>query len=151
MNKLTIVALAVLAFAGCKKSSSAPPANIVGKWYLNSTTTTYYTNNTLTGTVNSEYIAHTYYATFNADGTGVAYNSVSNVPAIAPFNFTYTKSGNTITLNFPQQVINGVTYSPLLVQGTIQTLADNNLTLLFTPPLIGNIGASEKQTQYFEK
>jgi len=104
MNKILLVALAAIAlFMGCqKKSTPSPSASIVGKWYITTDTTRQYTNNVLTDQ-DPESFDHTDYVQFNSDGSGVQLSGDESG------NFTYSVKGNSVTLNYPKQVVDNTT------------------------------------------
>lgn len=125
MKKILLISFAAMLWFSCsKKNGSSPTSAIVGKWYLSADSTAEYSNATLldheTLTFN-----HTDYSLFNANGSG---SSVSiNGNTVTTVNFTYKVSGTALTLNYPQQIIEGDTLYAHTSAATITVLNSSKL------------------------
>lgn len=146
MNKLLLIVAAGILLVSCsKKNTPAPSIAFVGKWYAKADTIREFQDNVLTETdfTTSD---HTDYIQFNSDKTGI---TVTNGVLSA---FTYTYSGNTITVIIPYKNIVG-TNAPLTETIIIKGLTTGNLTLASTVTVDLGTGVllRETENESFEK
>ena len=130
MKKLILLIAVAAGFMGCSKGTYKPVATtaslITGQWYYTLDSTQTYSNGTPQQLSVKQY-AHTDYVTFNTSNTGTAYVSSSG----SKYSFTYTLSGNNITLNYPSQTILGTTTPAYSQNAVIKELNANTLELYF--------------------
>lgn len=121
MNKFLLVAIAAILLLGCSKKNNPAPITITGKWIAKADTIREYQDGVLTET---DYVKAngTDYIQFNKDQTGTT--TVNGVVS----SFTYTTSGNTMTINIPQTLA-GVAQPPLVETVKINILTANSLLL----------------------
>ena len=151
MKKIILLVAVVAVLIGCSKSTYKPVATtsslITGQWYYTLDSMQTYSNGTPQELSVKQY-AHTDYVTFNADNTGTAYISSSG----SKVSFTYTLSGNNITLNYPSQTVLGTTTAAYSQGAVIKQLNANTLELYFDNSTV-NSGITIKVTEasYFSK
>lgn len=104
MKKILLVALVAVVWFSCKKSSSSNAnSNLLGKWYIAGDSTADYTNGTLVDHSSEVITDRSTYFLFNNNGSGSVVTTSNN--ETSSLNYTYKVSDNTLTFNFPQQVV----------------------------------------------
>lgn len=133
MNKLYILIIAIALFAGCSKKNDTAPAatSIVGKWDITADTDRVYLDGTLNQTtiLNESYSP---YVQFNQDGSGVLMDDATG----ATIKFTYTVSDQTITFNYPAQIISGVQVAAFTRTATFNQYASGKMEIIFNTTVI---------------
>jgi hypothetical protein len=144
MKKYFLTAGALLLLCSCQhyfNGAATPTPAFNGKWTFEKDTITV-TNGT---TIVHQYINNIGAGSILQFGTGQAYGTVTgveygNVNYVATpdtsLNFTYTTSGNGLTITYPPQIVDGVTrseetFSYTIVQSTAHLL-ELNYVYVFT-------------------
>ena len=125
--KLLVVVVAAMVITACsKKNDSSPTSEIVGKWTIVSDTVRTYQSGTLIETDANTALAPTDFAQFNSNGTGSTTESGSSN------TFTYSLSGNTLTLKTPAQTVDGTAIPASTETATVKTLTSSVMHLYET-------------------
>jgi hypothetical protein len=128
--KPLLLILSAVAVIGCSKSKNVnptpPEVSIVGKWYFSTDTVNDVSNGKITKSFINEGFTSAYFEQFNADGTGLSGDGVS-----APFPFTYTISGNTVTTITSAYTLNGFTEPAITEAATIKVATATDLFLYY--------------------
>lgn len=151
MKKILLPILALIFIvSACKKEAGHANGNqlIVGTWYYTNDTTKSYKNGVLQSTVTNLIVNdHTNYAKYVSGGTG-------NALVLGFYNtFTWSISGNTVTLITPAVTINGLTIPATNEPWTIRTLTATNMVLYNSETSNDNSGNTFLDTEvaYFSK
>jgi len=125
--KLLLVMAVAMSITACsKKNDSSPTSEIVGKWTIVSDTVRTYQSGTLIETDANTALAPTDFAQFNSNGTG------STTESGASSTFTYSLSGNTLTLKTPAQTVDGMPIAASTETATVKTLTSSVMHLYET-------------------
>ncbi|HEY4328000.1 MAG TPA: hypothetical protein VGN20_28710 [Mucilaginibacter sp.] len=162
MKKLVLVSLILTAVCvySCKKSSGPnnTPNNtsntnykslIAGKWYFTLDTIKHSINGGPFTIIGTSVYNRTEFEQFNPDGTGSGFYNGS-------YNFTYSITGNTVTLYYPAQIENlpggSITLPADTQKATIRSISDNQLSILYYgTDVINATTETTYEAQYFSR
>ena len=136
MKKLLLIAFGAALFFGCSKKDNSSQNSIVGKWYAESDSSAIYQNGTLYDH-ESETFDHQDYEVFNSDGTGTEVD-IKDLAKPYSLNFTYSKSGNNLSINIPAHTEDNVSYDAYTLKGTIKILTDSKLQFVVEDTEVSN-------------
>jgi hypothetical protein len=130
MKKTILFIAVVTAFFGCSKKGSSNPTptnsvTIAGKWFITADTAREYQNAILIAIDTTSY-NHTDYIQFNDDNSG----SISSLGLVK--SFTYTKSGENLTITTPTYANDGTPEAPLVQTAVIKALTASGLRFELT-------------------
>lgn len=137
MKKLLLIAFGAALFFGCSKKDNSPQTkSVVGKWYAESDSSVIYQNGTIYDH-ETETFDHQDYEIFNSNGTGTEVD-IKDLAKPYTLNFTYSQSGNNLSINIPAHTEDNVTYDAYTLKGTIKILTDSKLQFVVDDTEVSN-------------
>lgn len=151
MKAILFIAFISILFVGCsKKNNPSPntnPASISGKWYVISDSTWEYQNGILQG-INTANYSRTNYYQFNNDGSGLVFNFGLQ----SSTDFNYVIADKTLTLNYPAQIVKGISLSSNTENYLIKLFTTNNLTITYSDTgIINGINYANNEILYLDR